>query len=246
MEEKTSYHFREGELLLVDKPLDWTSFDVVNKIRYALGRRYKKRKFKVGHAGTLDPKATGLLIVCTGKATKSIDRFRDMDKAYTGTIVFGATRPSYDTETEIDREYDITELTADAIESAASKLTGEIDQVPPAYSAKKIGGKKAYKMIRKGIDPQLKSYRVTIHSFDLTAIRLPEADFAIRCSKGTYIRSVAHDIGQLLNTGSYLKTLRRTAIGPFEVNHAKSIDEWVDIIASAPITDPETGNDQEP
>jgi tRNA pseudouridine55 synthase len=227
------YNFKAGEVLLVDKPLTWTSFDVVNKLRYQLKLKTGIKRFKVGHAGTLDPLATGLLILCCGKATKTIESFMGMPKEYTGTIVLGATRPSYDMETEISETFDISNVTESHINDAVKSFIGTIEQIPPLFSAKKIEGKKAYEFARKGIDIKLKPNIITIHEYELTRIDLPEIDFRIQCSKGTYIRSLAHDLGQKLNTGGYLKSLRRTAIGDYKVTDALSIESWISEIKNA-------------
>lgn len=228
------YDFKAGEVLLVDKPLTWTSFDVVNKLRYQLKHKTGIKRFKVGHAGTLDPLASGLLIVCCGKATKTIDSYMGMPKEYTGTIVLGATRPSYDMETEIDQTFDISHLTESDIRDAVQSFLGTIEQIPPLFSAKKIEGKKAYEFARKGIDLNLKPNVITIHEYEITRLELPEIDFRVKCSKGTYIRSLAHDLGKNLGVGGYLKSLRRTAIGEHKVTDASSIEEWIEIIKNNP------------
>jgi tRNA pseudouridine55 synthase len=229
------YDFKGGEVLLVDKPLEWTSFDVVNKLRYQLKHKTGVKRFKVGHAGTLDPLASGLLIICCGKATKTINSYMGMPKEYTGTIVLGASRPSYDMETEIDHTFDISGITKEHILKAVEVFKGEIQQVPPLFSAKKIDGKKAYEYAREGIQMELKSNTITIYNYEITRIELPEVDFKIQCSKGTYIRSLAHDLGRELNNGGYLKALRRTAIGDFKVTDAKSVEDWVTEIIEAEV-----------
>lgn len=229
------YDFRGGEVLLVDKPLEWTSFDVVNKLRWQLKQKTGIKRFKVGHAGTLDPLASGLLIVCCGKATKTIDSFMGMPKEYTGTIVLGASRPSYDMETEIDQEFDLSGMTEEMVHEAVKTFIGDIQQVPPLYSAKKVDGKKAYELARKGSDLKLKANSITIHEYEITRLELPEVDFRIKCSKGTYIRSLAHDLGAALNNGGYLKALRRTAIGNYNVTDAKSVEDWVTEIKDAEV-----------
>jgi tRNA pseudouridine55 synthase len=229
------YDFRGGEMLLVDKPLEWTSFDVVNKLRWQLKQKTGIKRFKVGHAGTLDPLATGLLIICCGKATKTIDSFMGMPKEYTGTIVLGATRPSYDMETEIDQEFDLSEISDEDILKAVKTFIGEIQQVPPLYSAKKVDGKKAYDLARAGSDLKLKANAITIHEYEITRIELPEVDFRVKCSKGTYIRSLAHDLGAALNNGGYLKALRRIAIGEYKIEDANSVDHWVTEIKDAEV-----------
>lgn len=219
--------------LLVDKPLTWTSFDVVNKLRYAARTALERKKLKVGHAGTLDPLATGLLILCFGKDTKRINDYTGMDKVYTGTIRLGATTPSYDLETEVDERFSTDHITEALIAEAAKSLTGDLEQRPPAYSAKKIDGKKAYELARKGKAPEMKTHNVRVDRFEITAIRGKEVDFEIACSKGTYIRSIAHDLGKALNCGGHLAALKRTAIGDFHVDKAHSIDSAIEAIQKA-------------
>lgn len=233
------YDFRGGEVFLVDKPLTWTSFDVVNKLRYNLKSKTGVKRFKVGHAGTLDPLATGLLIICCGKATKTIDSYMGMPKEYTGTIVLGATRPSYDMETEIDATFDFANITDEDVQNAVNTFKGDIRQTPPLHSAKKIDGKRAYEFARKGIEKTLKPNAITIYEYEITRIALPEIDFRIVCSKGTYIRSLAYDLGQELGNGAYLKALRRTAIGEYKVSDALSVENWVTKIQEAEQVDPE-------
>lgn len=219
--------YKAGALLLVDKPLNWTSFDVVNKIRFALRRLYGQKRFKVGHAGTLDPRATGLLVLCTGKWTKRLQELQGLPKSYTGTIRLGATTPSYDAETEVDRTYPIEHLTPEAITAAMERLTGDLDQLPPVFSAIKVDGKPLYKRARKGEEIEVKSRRVWVDRFAATGFELPDVHFAVDCSKGTYVRSLAFDLGKELNNGGYLAALRRTSIGPYRVEEAKSVEEWV-------------------
>ncbi|UII20971.1 tRNA pseudouridine(55) synthase TruB [Fulvivirga ligni] len=209
----------EGSVILIDKPLEWTSFDVVKKLRYALKVK------KIGHAGTLDPLATGLLILCTGKMTKQIEKYQGQEKEYTGKFYLGKTTPSYDLETEVDSETSIDHLTSDQIHRATEAFTGIIEQTPPIYSAIKVDGKRAYEGARKGEEVKLKSRNVEVKSFEITAIDLPEVHFKIICSKGTYIRSLAHDFGQSLGVGAYLSELRRTRIGDFKVEDAQTIEE---------------------
>jgi tRNA pseudouridine55 synthase len=209
----------EDRLLLIDKPYDWTSFDVVNKLRYKLKIK------KIGHAGTLDPLATGLLIICTGKMTKRIEEYMGMEKEYTGTFVVGQTTPSFDLETETTEPVDISTLTPTAIHEAARSLTGKIEQLPPLHSAIKIGGKRAYQFARSGKPMELQPRPVEIAVFDLTRIDLPEIHFRIVCSKGTYIRSIARDFGQILGVGAYLSHLCRTRIGPYALAQALTLDE---------------------
>jgi len=221
-----AFNFIEGELLLIDKPLEWTSFDVVNYIRSFLRKTYDLKKLKVGHAGTLDPLATGLLIICTGKMTKRIDEYQGMDKVYVGQMKLGATTPSFDKETEEDNHFDISGLGEEELINATEKFLGEIDQVPPLYSAIKIDGKRAYEHARKKEKKEIKARQVTIHEFKLLNIALPLIDFYVKSSKGTYIRSLARDFGESLNSGAYLTQLRRTQIGEFNVNNAWSLDSF--------------------
>ena len=221
--------------MLIDKPIGWTSFDVVNKIRGAI-RNYLREhtedknsgKIKVGHAGTLDPLATGLLIICTGKFTKRIDEFMAQEKEYTGTITFGASTPSYDSETPADFNFDIATLNKEDILKASQKFIGEIAQVPPMYSAIKQEGKKLYELARKGITVEIKPRMVTIKEFELTEIDFPHVKFRIVCSKGTYIRSIAHDLGKALKNGAHLSSLRRTRIGDYDVKDAMGVGEFVE------------------
>jgi tRNA pseudouridine55 synthase len=223
---KKNYNFAEGELLLVNKPYGWTSFDVVGKLRNS----FKPLKLKVGHAGTLDPLATGLLIVCTGKMTKQIDTFQAEEKEYTGTMILGATTPSYDMETNPDQRFDIGQLTREQIENACSQFTGDIQQYPPAHSAIKIDGERLYEKARRGEDVELRLRNVTITEFEITRIELPEVDFRVTCSKGTYIRSLVHDFGKALNNGAYLSALRRTRSGNYKIEDASEVMELVSII----------------
>ncbi|MBL3658484.1 tRNA pseudouridine(55) synthase TruB [Fulvivirga sediminis] len=211
----------EGSVLLIDKPYQWTSFDVVKKLRYALKVK------KIGHAGTLDPLATGLLILCTGKMTKQIETFQAQEKEYTGKFYLGKTTPSYDLETEVDSETSIDHLHEQEIHEATIPFTGIIEQTPPIFSAIKVNGKRAYEGARKGEDVKLKSRKVEIKAFEITSIDLPEVSFRIVCSKGTYIRSIAHDFGQALGVGAHLSELRRTRIGDFSVDDAKTIEEAI-------------------
>lgn len=221
------YDFLAGAVLLIDKPLEWTSFDVVNKVRYALKRRLNIKKIKVGHAGTLDPLATGLLILCTGKATKQIDRYQAQTKRYEGTLRLGATTPSFDLETEIDREYPTEHLTPEILETVRQKFIGTIEQYPPMYSAIKVDGQPLYKAARKGKTVEVKSRRVEIEQFELTDIRLPEVDFSITCSKGTYIRSLAYDFGKAAGSGAHLTRLVRTGIGAVSLSQAWELSELI-------------------
>jgi len=221
-----TFNFAEGEVLLIDKPFRWTSFDAVNKIRNLIKHKLKVKKIKVGHAGTLDPLATGLLIICTGKFTKQIDEFQLFDKEYTGTFTIGATTPSSDLETEVDQVFDYTNVTEEKIYLAAKKLTGVINQTPPVFSAKKIDGVRAYELARQGLLPVMESKKVEIKSFEITKIQLPLVDFRICCSKGTYIRSIAKSFGEELENGAHLSTLCRTKIGNFLLENAYNLQEF--------------------
>lgn len=218
--------FLDGKLLLIDKDLHWTSFDVIKKIKYLLKSKLGIKKIKVGHAGTLDPLASGLLVVCTGKLTKQIPQIQEQSKVYTGIIELGAVTASYDLESEVEPKADPMHLRNEELQEAAQKLSGKIEQLPPIFSAKKIDGKRAYGLARKGESPQMKPKEVNILAFELTKIELPEVHFKIHCTKGTYIRSMAHDFGEILGVGGYLKELRRTQIGNYSVNEAISIKDF--------------------
>ena len=220
--------YLDGTVLFIDKPLTWTSFDVVNKIRKSLRQQLGIRKIKVGHTGTLDPLATGLVIICTGKATKQIMQFQDMDKAYTAQVRFGATTPSFDLETEVDHTYPWEHITSDKIKQALLELSGDQDQMPPLFSAKSVDGKRAYAMARKGKQMELKSQRVHISHLELISQELPDLILNVECSKGTYIRSLARDLGSLLDSGAHLTGLRRTRIGPYHVDNAISIENFIE------------------
>jgi len=224
----TPQHFLDGQMLLINKPLGWTSFDVVNKIRFALRGFTSNKKIKVGHAGTLDPLATGLLIVCTGKFTKRIDEFQGMPKSYRATIKLGAKTPSYDAETEESETYDISGLSIVEVENAMKEFVGQIEQFPPMYSAIKKDGIKLYELARKGEAVDLVARQVEVTKFDLIENRWPEIVVHIDCSKGTYIRSMAHDLGKALGIGAYLTALERTAIGEFEVSQALTLNAFLD------------------
>lgn len=223
-----NYNFVEGEVILIDKPLDWTSFDVVNKIKFALKRKFGA--IKIGHAGTLDPKATGLLILCTGKKTKEIQQIQDAEKTYTGTFFLGATTECFDTEKEVNQTFDIAGITNDAIVQCATTFVGEQQQFPPIFSAVKIDGKRAYDLARAGKDVDVKSKSITINKFDITKVELPLIDFYVECTKGTYIRSLANDFGAKLNNGAYLYALRRTKIGNYDVKNAFTVDDFLKTI----------------
>lgn len=207
----------EGQVLLIDKPIEWTSFDVVNKLRRVLGIR------KIGHAGTLDPLATGLLILCTGKMTKKIDAYQGLEKEYTGTMILGQATPSHDLETEPSEPVSLEGISPEVLLAACEQLTGFLDQVPPLHSAVKIDGKRAYKYARKGVEKKLEPRKIEVRVFELTRVALPEIDFRIVCSKGTYIRSLVRDFGEITSKGAYLSALRRTRIGDFKVEDAQTI-----------------------
>jgi tRNA pseudouridine55 synthase len=225
---KTVEDYKNGQLLLIDKPLEWTSFQVVNKLRWHIRKTFQIKKIKVGHAGTLDPLATGLLIICTGKKTKQIEQYQAQVKTYTGTLVLGSTTPSYDLETEIDTTYPTTHITEDLIHQTTAKFTGAIEQYPPVFSALKKDGKRLYEFAREGKEVEISARKIVIDFFNITAINGLEVDFEIQCSKGTYIRSLAHDFGKALNSGAHLSALRRTKIGNFSVDHAISVDAFID------------------
>ncbi len=222
--------YLNGQLILIDKPLHWTSFQVVNKLRSAIKKKFQIKKIKVGHAGTLDPLATGLLVICTGKFTKKIDQLQAEIKEYTGTITLGATTPSYDLETEINETFITNHITEDLIKKATKIFIGEIDQYPPLYSAIKKDGVRLYELARRGETTELKSRKITIYNFEITNIKFPKVDFKVICSKGTYIRSLANDFGKALNSGAYLSDLRRSKSGDFDVKDAISPEEYVEKI----------------
>ena len=219
--------YKNGQVLLIDKPLKWTSFQVVNKLRWEIKQRFKIKNIKVGHAGTLDPLATGLLIICTGKFTKKIQEYQGQIKEYTGEITLGATTPSFDLETEINQTFPIEHITEDLIQQTTQQFIGEIDQVPPIFSALKKDGKRLYELARAGETTEIKSRKVTIYEFEITKIELPKIEFRVVCSKGTYIRSLANDLGAALNSGGHLTALRRIKIGDFNVDNGMKIDEFI-------------------
>ena len=222
--------FLAGKVLLIDKPLKWSSFQAVNKLKYILKRKYDlPKKFKIGHAGTLDPLATGLLIICTGKFTKSINEIQAQAKEYTGTIVLGATTPSYDLETEIDATFPTAHITEALILETTKQFIGEIDQKPPVFSAIKKDGKRLYEHARAGEVVEIQSRKTTIYEFEITRIQLPEVDFRVKCSKGTYIRSLAYDFGLALHSGGHLMALRRTKIGDYSVENAITPDDFAQL-----------------
>ena len=216
----TTKDFQKGQVLLIDKPLKWTSFQVVNKLRWAIRKKFDIKKIKVGHAGTLDPLATGLLIVCTGKFTKKIHEYQGLPKEYTGTFTLGATTPSYDLETAVDNRFPTKHLTNQLIQETTLQFIGEIKQKPPLFSAIKKDGKRLYELARKGETTEIPTRLITIYEFEITRIDLPEVDFRVKCSKGTYIRSLANDFGKALNSGGHLSSLHRTKIGDFSVQNA--------------------------
>jgi tRNA pseudouridine55 synthase len=224
--------FRAGEVLLINKPLTWTSFQVVNKMKYLIKHHPslvldgKRVQPKIGHAGTLDPLATGLLIVCTGKQTKNIEKYQAQEKEYTGTFHIGATTPCYDLEKEIDAHYPTDHITDELIHETTKQFTGKIQQTPPLYSAIKIDGKRAYDIARAGQTAEIKPKEIEITVFEITRIALPEVDFRVVCSKGTYIRSLARDFGLALNSGAHLTALCRTRIGDYKLSDAMSIEEF--------------------
>ena len=223
------FDFEKGEILLIDKPIGWTSFDVVNKVRNLI-KRYTGKKIKVGHSGTLDPLASGLLILASGKKTKALEGLTGLDKEYEGCIRLGASTPSYDLETEPGPESDLSALTNEKIAEAVAALSGEIMQVPPAYSAIKKDGKPLYKSARKGKKVEVEARKVQIHRFDILTIKMPDLLFRVHCSKGTYIRSLAHDLGVMLGVGAHLASLRRTAIASFRIEDAYRIDELASLL----------------
>lgn len=222
--------YLDGKVLLIDKPLEWTSFQAVNKIRWHIKKKFGLKKIKVGHAGTLDPLASGLLILCVGKETKNISTYQGQIKEYTGTFTLGATTPSYDLETEINEEFPIHHITKDLLNETTHQFIGEIDQKPPIFSAIKKDGKRLYEIARKGQTTEIASRKVTISEFEITKVKLPDIEFRVVCSKGTYIRSLANDYGLALDSGAHLSALRRTRIGDFKVSEAKSIEEFITIL----------------
>jgi tRNA pseudouridine55 synthase len=220
--------FKNGKVLLIDKPLEWTSFQVVNKLRWHIRKQFDIKKIKVGHAGTLDPLATGLLIICTGKQTKSIETYQGQIKEYTGTIVLGSTTPSYDLETAINQTFPTDHITDELIHKTTEQFIGKIQQKPPIFSAIKKDGKRLYELARQGKTTEIKSREIEIREFEITNIDFPNVEFRVVCSKGTYIRSLANDFGAALNSGGHLSVLRRTKIGDFSVVNAQSIDDFVE------------------
>lgn len=222
-----SINIKEGELILIDKELNWTSFDVVNKIRYAIKKKFDIKKIKVGHAGTLDPLATGLLIICCGKMTKSINNFSAMNKTYSGKITIGSTTPSYDLETKPNVHYPINHINEKLILKTAKKFVGKIFQTPPMFSAIKKDGVRLYNLARQGKEIKIDKREVLIDSFEITSFNLPEISFNVTCSKGTYIRSLAHDFGKELNSGAHLSELRRIKIGDYSVKDSVKVMDFI-------------------
>lgn len=223
----TTEDFQSGQVLLIDKPLTWTSFQAVNKLRWEIKQAFRIKKIKVGHAGTLDPLATGLLIICTGKMTKQIDTFQGQEKTYTGTFVLGSTTPSYDLETEIDQVFPTEHISEAQIHETTKQFIGAIEQFPPVFSALKKDGKRLYEYARAGEAVEIKSRIVSISEFEITAIDGKNIQFRVVCSKGTYIRSLAYDFGKALNSGAHLSALRRTKIGQFDVKNAVSPEDFI-------------------
>lgn len=225
---KKTYDFPGGEILLFDKELEWTSFDVVNRVRYVLCKRMGIKKMKVGHAGTLDPLASGLVLLCTGKSTKKIEELQLGEKEYVATLKIGATTPSFDMETEEDSSADYSHVTKELLETAIEKFTGDIDQIPPVFSAVKVKGRRAFDYARKGEDVKLRPKRIVIHNIEIESFNLPEVTLRITCGKGTYIRALARDIGKELNCGAYLTALERTRIGEFKLEDAFKVNFFLE------------------
>jgi tRNA pseudouridine55 synthase len=222
--------FEEGQVLLFNKPAYWTSFDLVNKVRIIIKKNLGLSKIKIGHAGTLDPLARGLLIICTGRATKRIEEFRDLDKEYIATVHFGETTPSYDLETEINGRFPVEQISENNVITALIGFLGEQEQIPPVHSAKMIGGKRAYEFARQGIPTEMRPVKVFFREVELVSFGIPDTTVRILCSKGTYIRSFARDLGKALGSGAYLSSLERTAIGPYLLKNALSIEKFENII----------------
>ena len=219
--------FLSGKVILIDKPLNWTSFQVVNKLRWKIKTTFNLKKIKVGHAGTLDPLATGLLIICTGKMTKQIDLFQGQEKEYTGTMTLGNTTPSFDMETQVDKSFPTDHITKDLIHETTKNFIGTINQYPPVFSAVKKDGKRLYEFARAGEEVEIKPREITIHEFEIIKVEKKILSFRVVCSKGTYIRSLAHDFGKAMDSGAYLSSLRRTRIGEFHVQDAQSIEDFI-------------------
>ena len=222
--------FQTGEMILIDKELNWTSFDVVSKLRNSIKKKLNIKKIKVGHAGTLDPLATGLLIICTGKMTKRIDEFSGLNKTYIGKMTIGSTTPSYDLETKPNVYYPTEHINKNLIIETAKKFVGKIDQKPPVFSAIKKDGVRLYKLARKGLKVEVEKREIIIHDFLISSINFPEVEFSLTCSKGTYIRSLAHDFGKELGSGAHLSELRRSSIGDYSVDNSLKLMEFIRII----------------
>jgi tRNA pseudouridine55 synthase len=235
---KTAEEVLNGQVILIDKPLTWSSFQAVNKLKYILKRRFDlPKKFKIGHAGTLDPLASGLLIICTGKFTKKITEIQAQPKEYIGTFFLGATTPSYDLETEIDQTYPSSHIDETLIYTTVEQFLGEIDQKPPVFSAIKKEGVRLYEHARAGVEVEIASRKTTIYEFEITRIALPEIDFRVKCSKGTYIRSLAYDFGKAMQSGSHLTALRRTKIGDFKVENALTPEKFEKVILNSEVSE---------
>lgn len=230
--ESKDFDFIRGEILVLNKPLDWTSFDLVNKVRIMLCRLMKIKKLKLGHAGTLDPKATGVMVLCSGKLTKQIDEIQADEKEYIALLKVGATTPSFDLETEEDEQFATAHITRETVENVLPSFVGAIEQVPPAYSAIKVDGKRAYKLARKGTEVELKSKMLVVKEIELMRFELPEIELRIVCSKGTYIRALARDIGKALKSGAYLKGLVRTRIGEYSIDQSLDLTELADMLSA--------------
>ncbi|MEI6677862.1 MAG: tRNA pseudouridine(55) synthase TruB [Mariniphaga sp.] len=227
-----TFDFQKGEVLIFDKPLDWTSFDLVHKVRYVICKKLNIKKLKVGHAGTLDPKATGILVLCTGKATSKIETLQADEKEYVATLKLGATTPSYDLESVENEQFEISHITKELLIEVLKKFTGTIEQIPPVFSAIKIGGKRAYEYARKGIEIEIKPKILEVKEIEVLLFSLPEVKLRIVCGKGTYIRALARDIGKELQSGAYLTGLRRTRVGDYDLDHAINL---ADFLKSQPI-----------
>ncbi len=230
--------FITGEIIGIDKPLGWTSFDAVKRLRGAIQRRLRVKKFKVGHAGTLDPLATGVLIVCTGRATRNIEILQNGTKEYVAEITLGATTPSYDLETQVDRKFPWEHITRELVEAILPRFTGKVMQVPPVFSAVKVDGKRAYNLARKGKDVELKAKPLEISELEVLEFNPPVLTVRVVCSKGTYIRALARDVGEALDSGAHLTGLRRTRVGDIRVEDCLSVDKAMDIITNGPLTFP--------
>jgi tRNA pseudouridine55 synthase len=230
--ESKDFDFIRGEILVLNKPLDWTSFDLVNKVRIMLCRLMKIKKLKIGHAGTLDPKATGVMVLCSGKLTKQIDKIQADEKEYIALLKVGATTPSFDLETEEDEQFATAHITRETLENVLPSFVGAIEQIPPAYSAIKVDGKRSYKLARNGKEVELKAKMLVVKEIELLRFEMPEIELRIVCSKGTYIRALARDIGKALNCGAYLKGLIRTRIGEYSIDQSLDLTELADMLSA--------------